>query len=234
MEVQPIKLTTEQHQALDLMMSGRNVFLTGKAGTGKSTVLEIFGERCKRENVFLAPTGIAAINIGGSTLHSFFQLKPSLQTPESIEELESKRRIELIRKVETIVIDEVSMVRSDVFDAIDQRLQEVTECDSPFGGKQVILVGDFFQLPPVVKSKTEAAYLQREFGGPYAFQTELWKDADFHCMCLQTIHRQQNARPAAGRSRGAGKRNRSAYTPLRQPAPAQPEAHLSLHHESRG
>ena len=192
MEDQPIKLTSEQKKALDLMLSGRNVFLTGKAGTGKSTVLEIFGERCKRENVFLAPTGIAAINIGGSTLHSFFQLKPSLQTPESIEELESKRRIELIRKVETIVIDEVSMVRSDVFDAIDQRLQEVTECDSPFGGKQVILVGDFFQLPPVVKSKTEAAYLQREHGGPYAFQTELWKDADFHCMCLQTIHRQQN------------------------------------------
>ena len=192
MEVQPIKLTTEQHQALDLMMSGRNVFLTGKAGTGKSTVLDVFGERCKRENVFLAPTGIAAINIGGSTLHSFFQLKPSLQTPESIEELESKRRIELIRSVETIVIDEISMVRSDVFAAIDQRLQEVTECDRPFGGKQVILVGDFFQLPPVVKSKTEATYLQREFGGPYAFQTELWKDADFHCMCLQTIHRQQN------------------------------------------
>ena len=186
-----IKLTSEQKKALDLMLSGKNVFLTGKAGTGKSTVLDKFQERCYHECVFLAPTGIAAININGSTIHSFFQLKPTLQTPESMENISSKR-CDLIRNVRTIVIDEVSMVRSDLFIAIDKRLREITGCNTPFGGKQVILVGDFLQLPPVVKEKTEADYLDRELGGHYAFQTALWQQADLQCVCLQTVHRQGN------------------------------------------
>ena len=192
MKQKQIKLTDEQQQALDLMLSGKNVFLTGKAGTGKSTILSRFQEVCPRECVFLAPTGIAAINIGGSTLHSFFQLKPGLLTTGSMEELRNRKRVALIRSVETIVIDEVSMVRSDLFAAIDARLREVTQSRLPFGGKQIILVGDFFQLPPVVKNKAEADYLIRELGGEYAFQTALWQQADFHGMCLQTIHRQQN------------------------------------------
>ena len=187
-----IKLTSEQKKALDLMLSGKNVFLTGKAGTGKSTVLDKFQERCYHECVFLAPTGIAAININGSTIHSFFQLKPGLLTPDSIEPVGSRKRIDMIRSVMTIVIDEISMVRSDLFVAIDMRLQEVTGCNKPFGGKQVILVGDFLQLPPVVKEKTEADYLDRELGGHYAFQTALWQQADLQCVCLQTVHRQGN------------------------------------------
>ena len=187
-----IKLTSEQKKALDLMLSGKNVFLTGKAGTGKSTVLDKFQERCYHECVFLAPTGIAAININGSTIHSFFQLKPGLLTPDSIEPIGSRKRVDMIRSVTTIVIDEISMVRSDLFVAIDMRLQEITGCSKPFGGKQIILVGDFLQLPPVVKEKTEVEYLDREFGGHYAFQTVLWQQADFQCVCLQTVHRQGN------------------------------------------
>lgn len=183
-------LTNEQKRALDLMNSGKNVFLTGKAGTGKSTVLHEFQEKCPHGCAFLAPTGIAAINIDGSTIHSFFQLKPTLQTPESMENISSKR-CDLIRNVRTIVIDEVSMVRSDLFIAIDKRLREITGCNTPFGGKQVILVGDFLQLPPVVKEQTEADYLDRELGGFYAFQTQLWQRAKFHCVCLQTVHRQE-------------------------------------------
>ena len=187
-----IKLAPEQKKALDLMLSGKNVFLTGKAGTGKSTVLEKIQEKRLCGCVFLAPTGIAAININGSTIHSFFQLKPGLLTPDSIEPIGSQKRIEMIRSVRTIVIDEFSMVRSDLFVAIDMRLQEITGCNKPFGGKQVILVGDFLQLPPVVKEKTEAEYLDRELGGHYAFQTALWQQADLQCVCLQTVHRQGN------------------------------------------
>ena len=187
-----IKLVPEQKKALDLMLSGKNVFLTGKAGTGKSTLLRKFQEKCNSECVFLAPTGIAAINIGGSTIHSFFQLKPVLLTPDSIDNDVSRKRMEMIRNVETIVVDEVSMVRSDLFVAMDIRLQEITGNSRPFGGKQVILVGDFLQLAPVVREKAEADYLDRELGGHYAFQTKLWQQAGFQGVCLQTIHRQQN------------------------------------------
>lgn len=142
-----IQLSSEQEKALELMLSGKNVFLTGEAGTGKSTILRKFREQCKRECVFLAPTGIAAINVGGATIHSFFMLKPGLLTPDTIEEIGSKKKRALIRKTRTIVIDEVSMVRSDVFAAIDFRLRELASGSNqvkPFGGKQVILVGDFF------------------------------------------------------------------------------------------
>ena len=191
MQKTKIKLAPEQKRALDLMLSGKNVFLTGKAGTGKSTAVDGFRKACKNGCVFLAPTGIAAININGSTIHSFFQLKPGLLTPDSIEPIGSQKRVDMIRSVRTIVIDEISMVRSDLFVAIDMRLQEITGCNKPFGGKQVILVGDFLQLPPVVKEKTEAEYLDRELGGYYAFQTNLWKRAKFQCVCLQTVHRQE-------------------------------------------
>lgn len=195
METAPIKLAPEQERALELMLSGKNVFLTGEAGTGKSTILREFREKCTRECVFLAPTGIAAINVGGATLHSFFQLKPGLLTPDSLEEIGNKSRRALIRKVKTIVIDEISMVRSDVFAAIDWRLRSLARGGNglrPFGGKQIILVGDFFQLPPVVKSETEDEYLRKVLGGYYAFQTPLWKRADFRCVFLKTVHRQQN------------------------------------------
>ncbi|WP_176014472.1 ATP-dependent RecD-like DNA helicase [Victivallis sp. Marseille-Q1083] len=190
-----IQLSPEQEKALRLMLSGKNVFLTGEAGTGKSTILREFRERCTRECVFLAPTGIAAINVGGATLHSFFLLKPGLMTPDSIEEVGSKSHRALIRKVKTIVIDEVSMVRSDIFAAIDFRLRSLARGGSqqkPFGGKQLILVGDFFQLPPVVKTETEDSYLNHELGGYYAFQTALWRQANFHNIFLKTVHRQQN------------------------------------------
>ena len=190
-----IKLSSEQQAALDLMLSGKNVFLTGEAGTGKSTILRKFREQCQRECVFLAPTGIAAINVSGATLHSFFMLKPGLLTKDSLEDISNKSKKALIRKTKVIVIDEISMVRSDVFDAIDIRLRSLADFrhkDKPFGGKQLILVGDFFQLPPVVKSGLEEDYLLNELGGIYAFQTPLWQRAKFKCVFLKTVHRQQN------------------------------------------
>ena len=190
-----IKLSNEQQEALNLMLLGKNVFLTGEAGTGKSTILRKFKEQCTKECVFLAPTGIAAINVAGSTLHSFFMLKPGLLTNYSLEDISNKSKKALIRKTKVIVIDEISMVRSDIFNAIDIRLRSLADLqhkDKPFGGKQIILVGDFFQLPPVVKSSLEENYLFNELGGIYAFQTPLWKRAEFKSVFLKTIHRQQN------------------------------------------
>ena len=177
------------------MLSGKNVFLTGEAGTGKSTILRKFREQCRKECVFLAPTGIAAINVSGSTLHSFFMLKPGLLTEDSLEDINNKSKKALIRKTGVIVIDEISMVRSDIFNAIDLRLRYLADFrhkDKPFGGKQIILVGDFFQLPPVVKNGIEEEYLLRELGGVYAFQTPLWQKAGFKNVFLKTVHRQQN------------------------------------------
>ena len=189
-----IQLTDEQQSALDAMMAGRNVFLTGEAGTGKSTVLKEFRKQCDRACVVLAPTGVAAINVGGATIHSFFMLKPGLMNEDTMDEIGSGKKRAVIRATKTIVIDEVSMVRSDVFSAVDIRLRSLARGgnrDRPFGGKQIILVGDFFQLPPVVKTETESEYLKKELGGDYAFQTDLWNRANFRCVFLKTVHRQK-------------------------------------------
>ncbi len=188
-----MRLTDEQREALDAMIAGRNVFLTGEAGTGKSTVLREFRERCDRPCVVLAPTGVAAINAGGATIHSFFQFKPGLLTDETIEEISNPKKRALVRAAKIVVIDEISMVRSDLFAAIDYRLRELAvgaNARKPFGGKQMILVGDFFQLPPVVKTETEAEWLDKALGGVYAFRTGLWRRAGFQCVFLKTVHRQ--------------------------------------------
>ena len=120
-----IQLTDDQQTALDAMMSGQNVFLTGEAGTGKSTVLRKVRNQCDRPCVVLAPTSVAAINAGGATIHSFFRFKPGLMTPDTIEEIGGGKKRAVIRAAKTIIIDEVSMVRSDVFAAIDIRLRSL-------------------------------------------------------------------------------------------------------------
>lgn len=188
-------LNREQKDALEAMMSGRNVFLTGAAGTGKSTVLRTFIANCNRNCAVLAPTGLAAVNVGGSTINSFFLLPMGLLHEGNIGQLTSRRRIDALRAVKTIVIDEISMVRSDVFAAMDFRLRSVAASangDKPFGGKQVIVIGDFFQLAPVVKSDIEGMFLKANYGGEYAFQTELWRRARFAPFSLETIYRQEN------------------------------------------
>ena len=190
-----IILAEEQQKALNEMLSGRNIFLTGEAGTGKSTIVQEFKRLTSKNCVFLAPTGIAAVNIGGSTIHSFLRLSPGLQSEDNIEPIASKKQRELIRSVDVVVVDEISMVRADLFWAIDYRLRQVmrgTDRRRPFGGKQVILVGDFYQLPPVVKSEEEERTIVETLGGIYAFQTPNWAKADFRCFCLKTVHRQGN------------------------------------------
>ncbi|MGN0867594.1 MAG: ATP-dependent RecD-like DNA helicase [Oligosphaeraceae bacterium] len=188
-----VNLTQEQNLALERMLAGGNVFLTGEAGTGKSTVLREFRRRKGEESVFLAPTGIAAVQLEGTTLHSFFSLPPVLLTPESMEEMGNPKKIALIRAAKTLVVDEISMVRSDLFLAMDLRLRSLAlgrDQGKPFGGKQIILCGDFFQLPPVVKNFTEKTYILQELGGGYAFQTPLWNEANFQCVFLRQSLRQ--------------------------------------------
>ena len=187
-----MQLAKEQEYALQCMLSGENVFLTGEAGTGKSTIIKEFKRKTSKNCVLLAPTGIAAVNIGGSTIHSFFQIAPGVLTKETIEPLINKKQRELIRNVDVIIIDEISMVRSDLFWAVDYRLRQVVDKKKAFGGKQIILVGDFYQLPPVVKSEDEEQSIISIHGGVFAFQTKTWSEGTFKSIYLKTVHRQGN------------------------------------------
>lgn len=188
-----IILSGEQESALRLMMSGANMFLTGEAGTGKSTLVREFLRRCDRECVVLAPTGIAALNAGGTTIHSQMMLKPGLLNPLSLEQLTDGNRCRVLRMAKTVIVDEVSMVRSDLFCAMDARLREIAcgqNKEMPFGGKQIVLVGDFMQLPPVVGGNDERKFINERFGGVFAFETDLWVAAMFRTVFLKTVHRQ--------------------------------------------
>lgn len=188
-----IILSSEQESALGVMMSGANMFLTGEAGTGKSTLAREFLRRCDRECVVLAPTGIAALNAGGTTTHSQMMLKPGLLNPLALEPLTDGNRCRVLRMAKTVIVDEVSMVRSDLFCAMDARLREIAYGQSremPFGGKQIVLVGDFMQLPPVVGGNDERKFINERFGGAFAFETDLWVAAMFRTVFLKTVHRQ--------------------------------------------
>ena len=140
----------------------RSLFLTGKAGTGKSTFLRYVSQHTKKKHVILAPTGIAAINASGATLHSFFKLPfhPLLPNDTRYDRRHIKETLKytseqrkLLREIDLIIIDEISMVRADIIDFIDKVLRIFTRNYEPFGGKQLLLVGDIFQLEPVLKEE---------------------------------------------------------------------------------
>ena len=192
----------ELQQALQIIQyTRRSLFLTGKAGTGKSTFLRHICANTKKKHVILAPTGIAAINAGGSTLHSFFKLPfhPLLPDDErySIRNLRStlkytseKRKI--IREVELIVIDEISMVRADIIDFIDKVLRVYSRnMREPFGGKQLLLVGDIYQLEPVVK-EDERRMLHPYYPISFFFGARVWREMRLVSIELHKVYRQND------------------------------------------
>lgn len=183
-------LGEEQERALELMLLGRNVFLTGAAGTGKSAVVREFQRRYKGRLACLAPTGLAARAIDGETVHRFFQFFNDATLEDSFIASGFYRKCRL---VDAILIDEVSMLRADVFQAIDGKLRQATGLSHvPFGGKQIIVVGDFFQLGPVREDAGVEAFLLTRFSGVHAFNAEAWNDARFVIVSLNRVYRQRD------------------------------------------
>ena len=178
----------------------RSLFLTGKAGTGKSTFLKYVAENTKKKHVVLAPTGIAAINAGGSTLHSFFRLPfyPLLPNDQRYDSRHIKETLKytgaqrkLLREVELIIIDEISMVRADIIDFIDKVLRTFTRNPEPFGGKQMLLVGDIFQLEPVLK-EDERQLLSPFYPSAYFFNAKVWQEMPIVSIELRKVYRQSD------------------------------------------
>ena len=163
-------------------------YITGKAGSGKSTLLAYFRSVTQKNTAVLAPTGVAAIRVKGQTIHSFFGFPPKVIQTRHIKKV---RQVELIQNLETLIIDEISMVRADVFDAIDYSLRvHRKKLTQPFGGVQVIVFGDLFQLPPVV-NMDESSLLERIYpNGQFFFHSNIFQDAQFKTLELQSIYRQ--------------------------------------------
>jgi len=199
-EEQQLDLDNKEWQdALQIInYTRRSLFLTGKAGTGKSTFLRYISKNTKKKHVILAPTGIAAINAGGSTLHSFFKLPfhPLLPNDKQYDWRHLKETLKytgaqrkLIREVELIIIDEISMVRADIIDFIDKVLRAYTRNPEPFGGKQLLLVGDIYQLEPVMKDE-DRQLLQPFYPSAYFFNAKVWQVMPIVSIELRKVYRQ--------------------------------------------
>lgn len=192
MDKPPLELSRDFEQALHLIEDeGRNVFVTGRAGTGKSTLLQLFRRTTRKKVAVVAPTGIAALNVGGQTIHSFFGFPAK---PLTKQELKKRRDRKLYKNLEVLVIDEISMVRADLLDNIDHFLRLNREVPAPFGGLQVVFFGDVFQLPPVVANDIEAMRFQLEYQSPYFFSAHVFDDPLFSIdmMELNKVYRQDN------------------------------------------
>lgn len=180
----------------------KSVFLTGKAGTGKTTFLKYLTRNISKRFVVLAPTGVAAINAGGTTIHSFFQLPLCPYLPdvkELITEYQmpdkyrkpNKERLKIFRTLDLLIIDEISMVRADILDAVDMTLRLFRRNDKPFGGVQLLMIGDVNQLSPVVK-EGERQYMEMVYPAPYFFHSKALQKLDYIIIELQQVHRQKD------------------------------------------
>ncbi|MDX1686107.1 MAG: DEAD/DEAH box helicase [Saprospiraceae bacterium] len=186
----PKKLSQEFRDALDLLESEATpIFLTGKAGTGKSTLISIFRKTTRKKVAILAPTGVAALHVKGQTIHSFFGFAPHAIHRENVRKRSNRK---LYQTLDAILIDEISMVRVDLLHMIDDFLRLNRESSLPFGGCQMIFVGDLFQLPPVISTREESELLSMNFDSPYFFDAPgIHQSNGMHCFELNKVYRQE-------------------------------------------
>lgn len=195
------KNNMETNERLDIArriveQTGSSLFLTGKAGTGKTTFLRNLRNSTRKRIVVAAPTGIAAINAGGVTLHSFFQLDfgpfiPGMKRNKEMYHRFNKEKIRMIRGMDLLVIDEISMVRADVLDAVDDVLRRYRDRTLPFGGVQLLLIGDLQQLPPVV-TEAERELLAAHYASPYFFDSHALQQISYETVELDRVYRQND------------------------------------------
>jgi ATP-dependent exoDNAse (exonuclease V) alpha subunit len=187
-----IELTPEAQAVLQLWEHTRqHVFLTGRAGTGKSTLLQHFRATTRKRLVVLAPTGVAAINVHGQTIHAFFGFGPDI-TPEKARRRASGKK-PLYRNLQALIIDEISMVRADLLDCIDQFLRvNGPRAGAPFGGVQLLCIGDLYQLPPVVLPEEEALFTTY-YASPYFYDAHVLRTTPYTVLQLTKVYRQQDA-----------------------------------------
>ena len=189
MKNEPI-LNVEQQNALERMLAGDNVFLTGPAGTGKTAVIRMFMQQCRKKLVCLAPTGLAALNLGKAvTIHHFFEFGPEMEDPMK---QSSPNLLKKLAAVDVFLIDEISMVSSLLLHRIENLLSQAKGCMRPFGGKQIIVVGDFHQLPPVISDENLRGYVESKFQSVFAFAARAWIDASFTTIVLRQFIRQRD------------------------------------------
>ncbi len=185
----------EQQKAFELIANtNTSLFITGKAGTGKSTFIKTIQEEIDKNFLVLAPTGIAALNVGGQTMHSFFGFPFEVVCPGTRMEVSEEKQT-VLKKVDSIIIDEASMVRADLVDGMDRFLRHLMRTHLPFGGKQILFVGDLYQLPPVVKMGTIDEELLRKMYGdgmPYFYKADVLRRMNMPKIEFQHVYRQKD------------------------------------------
>ncbi len=187
-----ISLSREQAEIFAAIEGTKqNVFVTGRAGTGKSTLLNHLSWNTEKQIVIAAPTGVAALNVGGQTIHSLFRLPIGVIADNPIDQNDQVRK--LLNTIDTLVIDEVSMVNADLMDAIDRSLRQARQRkNDPFGGVQIVLFGDPYQLAPVPGGPEERAYFADHYRSMWFFDAKVWSQSELRIFELTEIHRQRD------------------------------------------